>query len=128
MTLDMQKSLKIACTGIEPRKDIFPEHTLEMHRIGLVIQQVPVDDTCAFGGKFGAEWTPKHRRRHDFALQVFASLSYRRVHLEERIHKSTKADRQIDNGLGNEQGNYCVYYLLRVIDVPITNVSITYRG
>lgn len=40
---------------------IFPEYTLEMHCMCLVTQQVPLDDTCAFGKKFGAERTPKDR-------------------------------------------------------------------
>lgn len=40
--------------------------------------------TLAFGSKFRAERTPKHRWRHGCALQPIAFLNYRRVHLEEK--------------------------------------------
>ena len=43
-------------------KKILDEHTLEMHCIRRMIQQVPLNDTLTSGIEFGADRTAKQRR------------------------------------------------------------------
>lgn len=94
MILDMQKhNFKKLHVEAYNLKKTFYQHTVEMHCICLMVQQVPLDDFCAFSHKFGADWTPKHWRGHNNALEYFAFLTYRRVHLEESTYKYTFADR-----------------------------------
>ena len=86
MILDMQKhkyhsKLHVKAYDLKKKLD---EHTLEMHCICRMIQQVPLDDTFTSGCEFGADRTSKHRWRHGRALQPVAFLNYRRVHLEEK--------------------------------------------
>lgn len=61
MTLDMQKHSIIHVQTYDLKKIFFHKHTLEMNCTCLMISQVPLDNTCAFGSKFGAEWTPMDR-------------------------------------------------------------------
>lgn len=79
---DDTQTCKISIMHNYMHMHIFPEYTLKMHCMCLMTQQVPLDDTWAFGKKIGAERTPKDQWGHVCALQSFLCT---RVNLEERI-------------------------------------------